>query len=84
MIGPRCVPMMSPTSFCLALNAQVDTGGLLPMPGMASVFPNHCVSFELTLPAAIAVNSLADFGFLCLICAATRVISSAGMVRTSL
>jgi len=55
--------MMSPTSFCFALNTHEETVGLLPMPGMASDFPNHCVSFELTFPAAIAVKSLGDFGF---------------------
>ena len=34
MAGPRCVPRMSPTSFCLAANAQVVKAGLLPMPGI--------------------------------------------------
>ena len=68
--------MMSPTSSCFALNAQVLSAGLFPSPGTASFLANHCVSLEVTFPDASALNSCGVFGFRCFSCAATRVISS--------
>ena len=68
--------MMSPTSPSFAENAQVLSALLLPMPGIESVLPNHCVSLEPILSVASAVKSAAFAGLVCRSRAEIAVIAS--------